>query len=102
MAKTRLNLHEELCSVLGSRHCYFAPPSTMEYPCVRYIRETPDVKDADNIAYSQMDRWTITVIDLDPDSAIPDRLMEHFKHYCRKDREYITEGLYHFVYNLYY
>ena len=102
MVRTRLTLHEELCEVLGSQNCYFSPPNKMIFPCIRYVRETPAVEDADNIPYTETARWTITIIDHDPDSEIPKRLTDHFKHYCRKDREYVTEGLYHYVYNLYY
>lgn len=102
MARTRLTLHEELCDVLGSDNCYFSPPSSMTYPCIKYGREVPDVNDADNIQYTVIGRWTITIIDYNPDSEIPKRLTDHFQQYCRKDREYTTDGLYHFVYNLYY
>lgn len=102
MVRTRLTLHEELCEVLGSRNCYFSPPSTMKYPCIRYIRGAPLVEHADNIEYTEMFEWTVTVIDVDPDSEIPRRLKDHFKHYCRRDREYTVDGLNHFVFVLYY
>lgn len=102
MGRTRLTLHEELCEVLGSPNCYFSPPSAMVYPCIRYIREAPYTEPADNIEYMEVQRWTITIIDTNPDSNIPDRLKAKFKHYCMKDREYTTDGLYHFVYTLYY
>lgn len=102
MARTRLELHEELCEVLGSRKCYFSPPSTLEFPCILYKRERPLVNHADNIKYRSMNRWTITIIDENPDSDIPRRLEEHFQHYCTKDREYPSDGLNHFVYDLYY
>lgn len=102
MARTRLTLHEELCEVLGTRNCYFSPPSQMIFPCIKYMREPPLVDAADNLDYIETSRWTVTIIDTNPDSAIPKRLKDHFKHYCAKDREYTTDGLYHFVYNLYY
>lgn len=102
MERTRLTLHDELCKILESQNCYFSPPDKMIYPCIRYNRETPLMENADNIIYTEMQRWTVTIIDFDPDSKIPKRLTDHFEHYCRKDREYTTDGLYHFVYNLYY
>lgn len=102
MDLTRLALDAELREILESSNCYFTPPSTMQYPCIRYVRETPLVMDADNLSYHERDRWTVTVIDYNPDSEIPGRLKAHFKRYCRKDREYTTDGLYHFVFNLYY
>lgn len=102
MGRTRLTLHEELCTVLGSRNCYFNPPSVMKYPCIKYEREAPSVDYADNMDYRSMESWMITIIDADPDSEIPKRLKEHFKHYCSKNREYSADDLRHFVYQLYY
>lgn len=102
MARTRLTLHEELCKVLGSRNCYYSPPSQMKYPCIKYERENPSIDYADDIEYRSMNAWVITIIDPDPDSPIPERLKAHFKHYCSRDREYPADGLRHFVYTLYY
>ena len=102
MGRTRLTLHKELCTILGTDHCYFAPPSQMEYPCIKYERITPSVSNADNMDYITMNGWIITIMDYDPDSEIPDKLKEHFKHYCMKDQEFAEDGLYHFVYRLYY
>ena len=102
MTRSRLTLHEELCTVLGSRNCYFSPPSIMEYPCIKYEREAPDINHADNISYFEANAWMLTIIDTNPDSEIPKRLIEHFPQYCSKNREYATDGLYHFIYRLYY
>lgn len=102
MGRTRLTLHEELCTVLKSRNCYFEPPSIMEYPCIKYERQMPSVVYADNVRYGKFDSWMLTIIDTDPDSEIPERLEEHFTKYCSKNREYSSDGLHHFVYTLYY
>ena len=101
MEKTRLTLHEELCKVLGSQNCYFSPPSKMKYPCIKYERENPSVTHADNDEYRCVERWMVTVIDPNPDSDIPKKLKDRFKTYCSKSREYPADGLYHFVYTLY-
>ena len=36
--ENRLDLHEELCELLGSRHVYFQPPESIKliYPCIVY------------------------------------------------------------------
>ncbi len=104
MARTRLELHEELCEVLGSRNCYYSPPANlvMKYPCIRYEEENPSIDYADNLRYRYTRCWMITIIDEDPDSILPLRLMQHFPYYCSRERSYPSDGLNHFVYLLYY
>ena len=102
MARTRKQLHEELCEVLGSRNCYFSPPSTMKYPCIKYEEARPMVNHADNIRYRFMKCWVLTIIDEDADSEIPDMLRDHFKHYLSFDRFYPADNLNHWVFTLYY
>ena len=102
MERTRLTLHEELCEVLGSRNCYFSAPSILQYPCIVYTRENPSVNFADNEEYQVTGGWRITIVDANPDSEIPKRLQEHFKHYCSKEQEYSADDLRHFVFMLYY
>lgn len=94
-------LHDILCGVLGSNHCYFQSPAdiTMQYPCIRY-NYTNDQNDyADNKKFRSYKRYTVTVIDEDPDSEIPDRLKD--LPYCSSDRNFSAEGLNHFVFTLF-
>lgn len=101
-------LHDILCGVLeapfpdGKDHCYFEPPSgeEMKYPCIRYEYTNNNSDFADNIKYRKSKRYTVTVIDEDPDSKIPDKLEE--LPYCTSDRKFAVDGLNHFVYTLYY
>lgn len=104
MARTRRELHEELCKVLGSRNCYYSPPSStlLNYPCILYESAVPSIDYADNKRYRITKCWTVIVVDEDPDSNIPERLEEHFEPYCSKNQEYASEGLQHFAYTLYY
>lgn len=102
-------LHDILCGVLqapfpdGETHCYFQPPSNteMKYPCIRYNYTNDDDDFADNIHYRSSKRYTVTIIDRDPDSKIPDRLKDALP-YCTSDRNFAVDGLNHFVYTLYY
>lgn len=102
MTRTRLELHEELCEVLGSRNCYFSPPSNMKYPCIKYEEGIPSKDYADNIVYRYKKCWILTIIDTDPDSGIRERLEKHFKMYLSFDRPYTADNLNHWVYTLYY
>lgn len=98
--RTRLQLHEKLCDILGSRNVYFRPPAKgMKYPCIIYDLEGYDPRYADNIPYTDPKRWSLTVIDQNPDSEIPYKLLQ--LSYCHLDRPYQADGLNHFVFTLY-
>lgn len=100
--RTRLSLHQELCDILGAKdRVYFEPPSHMKYPCIRYEDSGEEINYGDNVRYHVKRRWMVMIIDQDPDSELPMIFMEHFP-YCRKDRVYATDGLYHFVFDLFY
>lgn len=98
----RLDLHEELVEILGSRYVYFQPPETVKilYPCIIYWINDIDTKHADNKSYINVKRYTITIIDKDPDSMIPDKLLT--MSLCTFDRFYTADNLNHWVFNLYY
>lgn len=99
--RTRLELHNKLCEILGTDHVYFRKPSKgMKYPCMIYDLEGIDPMYADNISYIEPKRWSVIVIDGNPDSKIPGKLGK--LPYCRFDRSYQSDGLNHFVYTLYY
>lgn len=100
---SRLNLHEEFRKLLQSNFVYFDPPETvkMGYPCIRYVKGSPDIRRANNRLYKGTEQYTVTVIDKDPDSTIADKLLEHFQ-MCRIDRRYKADGLNHTVLTIYY
>ena len=62
---SRLELHEKLCELLGSRNVYYQPPATvkMKYPAIVYRRYAIDNVHADNIPYFRFHGYEITVID---------------------------------------
>lgn len=101
MVRTRLELSKILHEVLGSENVYFRQPSEgMNYPCIKYDLADKETTFADNIPYIKAKRWTLIVIDENPDSEIPEKLEE--LPYCTFDRTYQSDGLNHWVYNLYY
>lgn len=102
MPKTRLDLHEELCTLLGSRNVYFQPPTNVQlkYPCIVYNRNGGDGEDADNLSYTFTRRYQVTFITKDPDSDIPTKIKFHFP--CRYGSDYITDNLYHSNFDIYY
>lgn len=102
-------LHDILCEVIGAPfpdgedHCYFQPPADIEmsYPCFVYNYTNDQDTFADNIHYQESKRYTVTVIDEDPDSEIPNKLKKRLP-YCTSDRNFVVDGLNHFVYTLFY
>lgn len=98
----RLELHEELCKILGNRNVYFQPPATIKlnYPCIIYNKTDADIKKADDKTYIRKTMYTVTVIDRDPDSTIPDKVEE--LPYCSLERYFINDNLNHTVFQLYY
>lgn len=99
---SRLELHEILCGVLKSRHVYFQPPETtrMEYPAIVYNLENLSQRFADNRQYKKDTEYEVTIIDKNPDSEIPNRLME--TRIARFGRSYQADNLNHWVFNVYY
>lgn len=98
----RLELHEVLVELLGNDHVYYQPPSTlrMEYPCIRYELAGIARDFANNKGYIRNNRYSVTLIDEDPDSKIRERMLG--LPYCSFERFYAADGLNHFVFNLYY
>lgn len=99
----RLQLHEQLCDVLGSGHCYFQPNENirLQYPCIVYSREPGNMIHANDDKYHYTPEYTVTVIDRDPTSVIPERLLETFR-MSRFERFYVSDGLNHTVLSIYY
>ena len=98
----RLDLHEMLCGILGSRNVYFQPPETirMDYPAIRYSLSTIKNDHADDKVFLQNRCYTVTVVDKNPDSIISNKVSTLPK--CKFDRFYTASGLNHYVYTLYY
>jgi hypothetical protein len=100
--RQRQNLQTLLEELQGNDHVYFQPAENvqMEYPCIVYQRDNRDTKFADNAPYKGTQRYQITVIDRDPDSAVALKLTQW--PLCRFDRFYVAENLNHDVFTLYF
>lgn len=98
---TRIELQEKLEELLGSENVYFQPPETlkMKYPCIVYKRNGGDSDYADDYPYSYRFRYSVTVIDRNPDSLIPGKIAS--LPMCRIDRHFTADNLNHDVFILY-
>lgn len=102
MVGSRLELHSKLVEILGSNQVYFQPPATlqMKYPCIIYKRNNQSDFFSNDRVYLGMKRYSITVVDKNPDSKIPDKIME--LRYCSFSTHFAVDGLNHDVYTLYF
>lgn len=102
MAKPRVQLQTILETVLGSRNVYFQPPESLElqYPCIEYERVGGHSLHADNSKYRYLKQYSVTYMDEDPDSEIPDRLL--MLQYCDLSRTFKNENLNHWVFTIYF
>lgn len=98
----RTDLQNLLETLLGSRNVYFQPPPTlqMNYPCIVYNLDDIDSKFADNNPYAIERRYSLTLIDKDPDSLIIDKIIMLQK--CIFDRHFVADNLNHNIFILYY
>ena len=98
----RLQLQAKFEEILGSSNVYFQPPESIKlnYPCILYELSGADTLRADDILYGSKRRYTVTLIDPDPDSEYIDKILA--LQYCVLDRPYKAEDLNHYVFTLYY
>ena len=98
----RLELHEILATLLGSRDVYFQPPASvqMKYPCIVYSRDDKDEKFDNDKLYLVKMRYAITVIDKNPDSLIPGKVAE--LPLTSFSRHFTLDNLNHDIYSTYF
>jgi hypothetical protein len=97
---TRLGLQTLLEGLLVD--VYFQPPESFKinYPCIVFSISDIDTKFADDNPYRLKKRYTVTLIDKNPDNITMDKLA--LLPLCSFDRYFATDNLNHYVYNLYY
>lgn len=98
---SRLDLHEKLCAILGTRNAYFQPPASvqMKYPAIVYRRKDIDTRFANNAVYMQSSSYEVVLIDKNPDSEFVDKILR--LPYCSYDRHYTADNLNHDVFTIY-
>ena len=85
-----------------TEHVYFQPPTNLQlqYPCIKYERDAADSVFANNGSYRYTKRYMVTVIDRNPDSALPDQVA--VLPMCTFDRHYTADDLNHDVFNVFF
>ncbi len=102
MPERRLQLHEVLCEILGTRNVYFQPPESvkMNYPAIAYSLDNISSMYADAGVYLSNRRYQVIAIGKDPDSALIGKIAALPT--CQYNRHYAQDNLNHDVFTLYY
>lgn len=97
----RLQLHNELVSIVG--HAYYQPPESviMIYPCCVYKLDSANTKHADNKPYFHIPLWELEIIHEDPDEDWIEQMLSHFERITFV-RRFTMNNLHHEVFRLYY
>lgn len=98
----RLTLHDKFCEILASRNVYFQPPESirMNYPAIIYSLANLKTTFANNGIYAMKTCYKVVVIDKNPDSVIPEKILR--LPFCSFDRSYVADNLNHYVFTLYF
>lgn len=96
----RIDLHKILVE-LGSENdfkVYFSPPANIQlhYPCLIYTRSNPRTQKADNISYFKFDAYDLVFVTKDPDSIIPDKIVDKLRYATINRAPYVSDGFYHY------
>lgn len=99
---TRIDLINKFKEILGNSNVYFQPPESqkLKYDCIVFKDITPYTKRANNFVYILNHKYRVTYITSNPKSPIVDRMLREFQMIDRVN-DFITDGLYHYVYEIY-
>lgn len=80
----------------------FQPPPSykMTYPACRYEQSNGKTEFASNMPYSFTKKYTVTIIDRNPDTDYVEKMAMAFP-MCVMDRAYAVDGLNHYVFTLF-
>lgn len=101
MARDRLILQAELLKLAPKVWFKRPPDNKMTYPCIVYRPSDPYTVNADNRLYGYLKGYNVIYFSRTPNETIEQQMLETFEH-CRVDREYESDGIYHYSFNLYY
>lgn len=99
---SRLNLQDCLEKTIDNKNVYYQSPSLnlINYPAVVYSLDGVDSSFSNNAKYAIEKKYTLTLIEKDPDSILFDKLLMLDK--CRFVNHYVSDNLHHYVFSIYY
>lgn len=98
----RVEFHNKLCDILGSKNVFFQPPALpgLCYPAIIYSRSNMMPEYADNRVYLNTVAYQVIVIDPNPDSEIVQKIAA--LPLSKFSRHYTADNLNHDVFIIYY
>ena len=102
MAQSQEELQAILRELPGVTEAYFQKPGnlTLVPPYIVYELDDEYLMRADNGVHAFWNRYTVTIVDRDPDSPVRDAVRN--LPLASFNRKFIAGQLHHFVYNLYF
>lgn len=107
MRKQREFLQYLLEKIPGVAKVYYQPPSTiagkatkLEYPCIVYNFSNIKHTFGDNSPYLEWTQYSVTVMDYDPESNIPNILRHSKDFYVHFDNKFVMDNLYHWTFTI--
>lgn len=103
MSRPRSELKAMFKEILGNTNVYFQPPESLKinYDCIIYKDVTPFTRRANNKVYILQHKYQVTYITSNPNSTIRDKMLTTFEMIDRVN-DFVSDGLYHYVYELYF
>lgn len=100
---TRQELSIKFSEILGNMNVYFQPPEfvKLKYDCIIFKDVTPFARRANNFVYILQHKYQVTYVTSNPNSTIPDKMLTSFQMIDRVN-DYVSDGLYHYVFELYF
>lgn len=99
----RQELHEKLCTILGSRNVYFQPPENIKIPnrAIVYQLSNISTRSADDKNYIKRNRYQVIFMTPDAGDTLYHQIIDQFES-CSFDRYYRFDNLNHYALDLYY
>lgn len=100
----RLKFHNKLIAVLPVNFSiYFNAPTniSLTYPAAIYKRDGMNRKNADDKVYIKRCKYTLSIIDDTPTQSYIDDMLEAFD-YISFDRQYVYDGLNHYIFTIFF
>lgn len=99
---SRLDLQTKLEKLIGSRNVYYQPPESlkMNYPAIVYGLDNIKNSYANDGVYLFKNRYSVVVIDKNPDSKIVGKIA--LLPFCQYSRHFETDNLNHDVFILHF